>query len=66
MLLAQCNNTPLCKTCKINTNGTNERPAKQTPTAQTKGFKGKEIMQNRTKAQMKGFKGIEITNSRTK
>jgi hypothetical protein len=43
MLLAQCNNTPLCKTCKINTNGTNERPAKQTPTAQTKGFKGKEM-----------------------
>ena len=25
MLLAQCNNTPLCKTSKINTNGTNER-----------------------------------------
>jgi len=44
MLLAQCNNTPLCKTCKINTNGTNERPAKQTQTAQMKGFKGKEIM----------------------
>ena len=34
--------------------------------AQMKGFKGKEIMQNRTRAQMKGFKGKEITKSRTK
>ena len=28
MLLAQCNNTPLCKTCKINSNGTNGSPVK--------------------------------------